>query len=198
MFTASQWTARKHIELCSGPRGPTGPTGPSGSSGPSGGQGPPSDVSGPLGASGPSGSFGLSGPNGPRGPAGPLPGTIGQISITEFPTLGPLYPIPTLTILKEYENKTLILSPPGNMQIQLFCIFPLGITPFIVFLKNRTIHTLTVSTNVAVLNVSLTRYPIPRSLQIPSCDIGPDTTSRVRRPGDIMILHWTGRVFELY
>ena len=199
MFTASQWTARKHIELCRGPQGPTGPTGPSGPSGPSGVQGPSGNTSGPSGTIGPSGSRGPSGNFGGLGPTGPVPGTIGEISITTFPLItggSNLY------IYRAYANKTLIITPTASMQIQILTIPLLGTTPLVVFLKNTTIHTLTVSPTVATpiftSPLRLTRYPNTLPLQIPGSDIGPAGTSRVRRPGDIMILYWNGFSFELY
>jgi len=199
MFTASQWTARKHIELCRGPQGPTGPTGPSGPIGASGIQGPSSSTSGPSGAIGPSGGRGPSGSTGVGGPTGPEPGTIGQISITRFPFISGGS---NLSIYRAYANKTLIITPTESMQIQIVAIPLLGTNPLVVFLKNPTIHTLTVSptvvTPIFTSPLTLTRYPTTLPLQIPGSDIGPAGTSRVRRPGDIMILYWNGFSFELY
>jgi len=196
MFTASQWTARKHIELCRGPQGPTGPTGPSGSSGPSGTQGPSSSTSGPSGAIGPSGARGPSGSSGVGGPTGPEPGTIGlrYNPLTGSDTVRSIY------IYRSQANRILLIQPDNFKTLRFVQGSPLGTTPLVVFLKNPTIHELSVlptSTSSGV-TVTVTRYPTTLPLQIPGSDIGPAGTSRVRRPGDIMILYWNGFSFELY
>jgi len=198
MFTASQWTARKHIELCSGPQGPRGPTGPTGPSGPPGSQGPSSSTSGPSGATGPSGNPGPSGSIGLGGPVGPQAGTIGVTSITSFPS-GPSGQI-TLPIDRSYANKTLLLNPPVHVRIQLSIPTPLGTSPFVVFLKNTTIFTLFVS-KTTTNGLAVAMFPDTLSVgpsgarQIPAYD---KNELRIRRTGDIIILFWSGFRFELY
>ena len=196
MFTASQWTARKHIELCRGPQGPTGPTGPSGPSGPSGVQGPSSNTSGPSGTIGPSGSRGPSGNFGGLGPTGPQQGTIG---LSYNPIEGSTSAVRAVNIFRSMANKILLIQPDGVKTLRFVQGSPLGQTPLVVFLKNPTIHALTVlpTSTSSGITVAVTRYPT-LSLQIPGSDIGPAGTSRVRRPGDIMILYWNGFSFELY
>jgi hypothetical protein len=187
MLTASQWTAKKHIDLCQGLQGATGPTGPSGPSGPSGVQGVSISASGPTGPTGPSGPQGNPGPSGPTGASGPLPGTIGVQKISWSTGTN------TVNILSTMKYNTLLLNPsvPTITTFDYSTLISTNPSNFWVLLKNISVNTITVD------SASVTRYPTNVLDIIPPSDILTATT-RVRSSGDTMILVWDGISLQLY
>ena len=195
MFTASQWTARKQIELCRGPQGPKGPSGPPGPQGSTGPQGPPNNVSGPSGSSGPQGEGGFDGSIGAGGPSGPQPGTIG-ISTFQYSTNTSLQITPALA------NKTVLLKPTQSGLVVTINDTLIGNLDqeFVVFLKNITIFTTSLANKTTRTPPrDVIRFPsnigISTSLRIPASDTD---VLRVRRVSDTMILYWNRFGFELF